>query len=282
MSTIPIPWRTILCYVIIFLASMIMGFQGVNIGSGTIDISSDIRDIENEINKTLDQAKKEEIVKELGSSKYDILCNAIPTMCSDREVPKSNLLNNPPPPNSSSNLLNNPSPPNLSSIIKKLPIDSDYRDQCISSDHGDPRGKRKHTGIDIPLDIGADVTSIAEGKIIRRALDVGVVGGYYIKIEHELDDGTKITSTYAHLRDWAKVDRYNEVVGNTPYPKVGENVGSGQKIGFVGGYSDNGVFTPEVPGDNATGANLHLEITYKQDGDLTPFYRDYIGIPLCS
>lgn len=68
---------------------------------------------------------------------------------------------------------------------------------------GDPYGSGKwagypHPGLDIPGAIGDPVHPIGDGKVVYVHDDPGGYG-HYVVIEHELADGSKIYSLYAHL-----------------------------------------------------------------------------------
>ena len=99
----------------------------------------------------------------------------------------------------------------------------------ISALFGEPRNTSYHKGVDIAKNLGEDVTSALDGKVISAGYNNGGYGNLVI-IEHE----DNIQTYYAHL---------NEI-----YVSEGEVVTEGSCIGTIGstGYS--------------TGPHLHFEL----------------------
>ena len=102
------------------------------------------------------------------------------------------------------------------------------------------RGTGKHSGVDLKVDSGTRVVSIADGEVFKSD-DTSDPNGYggQILIKHLLD-GKPYYSKYAHLRK--------------RYVRVGETVTAGEKIGESGGG-------PNDPNKGrSTGPHLHFEI----------------------
>ena len=99
----------------------------------------------------------------------------------------------------------------------------------MSSEYGEQRGESYHKGIDIAKDMGENVYSALDGKVISAGYNDGGYGNLII-----VDHGNNIKTYYAHL---------SEI-----YVNVGDYISKGKVIGAIGstGYS--------------TGPHLHFEL----------------------
>jgi murein DD-endopeptidase MepM/ murein hydrolase activator NlpD len=91
-----------------------------------------------------------------------------------------------------------------------------------------------HKGLDFNPGSGTPIQAIA-GGVVRSAVSSDSGLGVHVILEHEID-GTKVTSTYAHMQ-----------FGSVPLTK-GQVVAAGDPVGRVGNTGAS------------TGAHLHLEI----------------------
>ncbi len=91
-----------------------------------------------------------------------------------------------------------------------------------------------HKGLDFNPGNGTQIQAIA-GGVVRSAVSSDSGLGVHVIIEHEID-GTKVTSTYAHMQ-----------FGSVPLTK-GQVIAAGDPVGRVGNTGAS------------TGAHLHLEI----------------------
>ncbi|MBN2077663.1 MAG: M23 family metallopeptidase [Spirochaetes bacterium] len=118
--------------------------------------------------------------------------------------------------------------------------------KCISSTFGQ-RGRRFHTGADMPATRGTPIVAVMDGRVLSARYEGGF--GNTICIEHR--DGFQ--SRYAH--------------NSTHFVKPGDYVKKGQIIGLVGSTG------------NSTGNHLHFEIRYN-DIPLNPLdflpYREEV------
>lgn len=97
------------------------------------------------------------------------------------------------------------------------------------------RGGRGHAGLDIPVEVGKDVKSAVDGKVVDVRHSPG---GYGYLVDIEAKDGR--VHRYAHLG----TDHGGEESAYAQGLKVGDDVRKGQTIGY-GGYSGNA--GPEFP-----------------------------------
>ena len=95
-----------------------------------------------------------------------------------------------------------------------------------------PRGNRFHAGIDYPASTGAAVGAARSGRVVFAGRG-GSGWGTLVVIAH----GSGVRTRYAHLSRVAV--------------KVGERVGTGSTIGFVGATGES------------TGPHLHFEVTVR-------------------
>jgi murein DD-endopeptidase MepM/ murein hydrolase activator NlpD len=95
-----------------------------------------------------------------------------------------------------------------------------------------PRGNRFHAGIDFPAATGAAVGAARSGRVVFAGWG-GSGWGTLVVIAH----GSGVSTRYAHLSRVAV--------------KVGERVGTGSTIGFVGATGES------------TGPHLHFEVTVR-------------------
>lgn len=113
-----------------------------------------------------------------------------------------------------------------------------------------------HDGIDIASGMGTELVSIADGVVEKvgpkmdKCIGLRCNGGYgnYILIKHNLPGGKRIYSLYSHLQNQS-----NKVIG--------QNVGRGEIIGFMGCTG----FTKPFP----CGVHIHfmmLSDSYEQSG----------------
>ena len=117
-----------------------------------------------------------------------------------------------------------------------------------------PSGKYKgdrHPGIDIKADKGEPVHPIGAGKVVKIGNDPSGYGRYVV-VEHEMQDGTKLYSLYAHLDG----DSIKSLTNGTV---VHEDSVIG-RIGDSGNWGD--------------AYHLHLEVRTEQGFSNWKFYSD--------
>jgi peptidoglycan LD-endopeptidase LytH len=116
---------------------------------------------------------------------------------------------------------------------------------------GQPRsGGRIHEGIDLVASLGQEVYAVANGTLIRQAIDGNAdatLSGNAWKLQ--VSDGSLTYYFYAHLSKFADG------------LKVGDSVTIGQLIGYVGDTGDPG------PGNY----HLHFEVHPKGGAAVDPF-----------
>lgn len=111
-----------------------------------------------------------------------------------------------------------------------FPVQGAYSLGTESNAFGAPRGTRSHQGQDLLAAEGTPLVSVSAGRVHVRAYQ-GTGAGHYIVIRG--NDG--FDYAYMHLRDRA-------------LPDVGDEVASGERIGYVGNTGAS------------QGAHLHFEI----------------------
>jgi len=128
----------------------------------------------------------------------------------------------------------------------------------ITSRYGNPRGHRRHYGVDVGVAPGTALYASLAGSVTA-----GNMGGYGCYID--IDQGDGWVARYAHLLGPGQLDDYPE--GGT-LVATGDTVTRGQLIGRSGGTKS----TREKPNPcagNSRGPHLHFELRY-QGATVTP------------
>ena len=95
-----------------------------------------------------------------------------------------------------------------------------------------------HQGMDIACTVGSDIICPANGKVVYAGSFGGY--GYYMRIDHGIINGNRVTSAYGHLSQWLVSQQ--------------QSVSAGQIIAKSGG-------APGQPGAGvSTGSHLHFEV----------------------
>lgn len=106
---------------------------------------------------------------------------------------------------------------------------------------------KHHNGIDIGVETGTSVRSIADGEVVRSDMNDKKGYGNFICVKHNNLNGSTKFSCYAHLSKRLK--------------SVGDEVVIGEEIGKSGGGKN------DVGAGNSTGPHLHFEIRNTLSGD---------------
>lgn len=103
---------------------------------------------------------------------------------------------------------------------------------------------RLHAGIDLAGPLGTPIFAASDGVVLESHPEEGT--GYWIRIQHEMPDGTTYYTGYAHM------------YASDVLVKEGDKVSAGQQIASIGNTG------------TSTGPHLHFEVHDSSDTSIDP------------